>query len=87
MVEFANITLLFAQLCWLRVPIMGGATLLVAQAGFLNNAVVPMLTGAMVHVVVSAMTPRTTPCFEEVASLLHREREGVEAERVVLDQA
>jgi hypothetical protein len=86
-VEFANFTLFFARLCWLRVQIMGGATPLVAQAGFLNNAVVPTLTGALVDVVVSAMTPRTTPGFEDVANLLHREREGVEAEWVVLDMA
>ncbi len=48
------------------------------RASFLNNAVVPTLVGAVVQIVVSLLTPPTTPSFEQVADILHREREVVE---------
>ena len=49
-----------------------------ARASFLDNAVVPTLVGAVVQIVVSLLTPPTTPSFEQVADILHREREVVE---------
>jgi SSS family solute:Na+ symporter len=45
---------------------------------FLNNAVIPTLVGAVVHITVSLFTPTTTPGFEEVAKILHDERSKIE---------
>ncbi len=50
------------------------------KMGFLNNALIPTLTGAVVHVVVSLLTPPTSPGFEEVVKIMHQERSEVEKE-------
>lgn len=50
------------------------------QQRFLNNAVVPTLVGVVVHIIVSLLTPPTSPSFEEVAKMMHQERSAVENE-------
>lgn len=51
-----------------------------AKVGFLNNAVIPTLVGVVVHLVVSMLTPPTTPSFEEVVTMMQQERRAVEEE-------
>ncbi len=55
-------------------------TLVPSQVGFLNNAIVPTLAGIISHVIVSLLTPPTSPGFEQVAEALNCERRAVEGE-------
>ena len=45
-----------------------------------NNAVIPTLVGIAVHIVVSLLTPPTSPSFEQVANMMQQERSAVEEE-------
>ena len=51
-----------------------------ATMSFLDNAVIPTLAGAIVHIVVSMLTPPTSPGFNQVAMIMHQERLAVETE-------
>ncbi len=51
-----------------------------ASVSFLNNAVIPTLVGVVVHIIVSLLTPPTTPSFEQVADMMRTERSAVEEE-------
>lgn len=50
------------------------------RVSFLDNAVIPTLVGAVVHIIVSLLTPSTSPSFEEVAKVMRRERSAVEGD-------
>lgn len=49
-----------------------------ARAGFLNNAIIPAFVGMFAHVIVSLLTPPTSPGFEQVVEMMNRERRAVE---------
>jgi solute:Na+ symporter, SSS family len=49
-------------------------------AGDLNNAIIPTLAGIVAHSLVSSLTPRTSPSFEQVVEALTRQRQAVEGE-------
>ena len=51
-----------------------------APVSFLNNAAIPTLVGIAVHMVVSLLTPPTSPSFEQVATMMQQERSSVEEE-------
>ncbi len=49
-----------------------------AKLSFLNNAVIPTLVGVVVQIIVSILTPPTTPDFDQVVSMMRQERRAVE---------
>jgi len=49
-----------------------------AKAAYLSNAVIPSLAGVIAHILVSLLTPRTTPNFDEVVETMNRQRQAVE---------
>jgi SSS family solute:Na+ symporter len=51
-----------------------------ASLGFLNNAVIPTLVGVVVQIIVSVLTPPTSPDFEQVAKEMRKERSAMEEE-------
>jgi len=53
-----------------------------ARLGYLNNAVIPTLIGILAHVVVSLLSPPTTPGFDQVVETMNRERRALEGESV-----
>jgi solute:Na+ symporter, SSS family len=60
-------------------PSVSLATLLApVKAGYLNNAVIPALAGVIAHILVSLLTPRTSPGFDEVVETMNRQRQAVE---------
>jgi solute:Na+ symporter, SSS family len=53
-----------------------------AKAGYLNDAIIPTLAGIIAHILVSVLTPRTSPSFEHVVEAMNRQRQLVEGEAV-----
>ncbi len=57
------------------------------KMSFLNNAVIPTLVGVVVDVVVSMLTPPTTPDFDQVVTMMHQERNAVEEDATLTENS
>jgi SSS family solute:Na+ symporter len=56
-----------------------------AKVSFLSNAVIPTLVGIVVHIIVSMLTPHTTPDFDQVVTMMHQERNAVEEDATLTE--